>query len=143
MMNIQELQIKIGKEIKQLRLMNHWTQEQIAEQLHLCRNAYSDIELGKTDIHLSRLVHIANFFGVDISYFIDDKEKTVFYLMATQTTQFDCDRINYYFGATEEKSLIHKLGKTQLIIEYLYQEIADKQKLIESLELLLKNVKGN
>jgi transcriptional regulator with XRE-family HTH domain len=54
-MQLHELQLKIGKEIKKLRTMNEMTQEEVAEGLHLDRNAYGEIERGKTDIHLSRL----------------------------------------------------------------------------------------
>jgi len=38
-MQTEELQKKIGSEIKKLRLSNEWTQEQIAEQLYICRDA--------------------------------------------------------------------------------------------------------
>ncbi len=63
-MQSQKLQITIGKKIKELRLHKGWTQEQASEKLYICRNTYSDIELGKTDICLSRLVQLANFYNV-------------------------------------------------------------------------------
>jgi transcriptional regulator with XRE-family HTH domain len=34
-MQTQELQIKIGKKVKELRVVNNWTQEQAAKQLHM------------------------------------------------------------------------------------------------------------
>ena len=86
-MQTEKLQNQIGKKLKELRTVNQWTQEQVAGQLHLTRNAYSDIELGKTDICLSRLAQLANFFGVEISYFVNDKEKVVIYLAGTQNIQ--------------------------------------------------------
>lgn len=130
-MQTQDIQNKIGKEIKKLRLMNDWTQEQVAEQLHICRNTYSDIELGKTDIHLSRLAQIANFFGVDIGYLVDDKEKVIFYLTGTQNSH-DMSQIKNQ--CNEYHSSSHELEKTQLTIKHLRQELADKQKIIELLE---------
>jgi transcriptional regulator with XRE-family HTH domain len=97
-MQTQELQKKIGAEIKKLRLVNEWTQEQVAEQLHICRNTYGDIELGKTDICLSCLAQIANFFGVDIGYLVDDKEKVVFYLTGRKILNLlEVDAMNITF----------------------------------------------
>jgi transcriptional regulator with XRE-family HTH domain len=113
----------------------------VAEQLHICRNTYSDIELGKTDIHLSRLAQIANFFGVDIGHLVDD-EKTVFYLSGTgtQNAQFHKGQCNeYHVHATEDKSLQHELEKAQLTIAHLRQEVADKQKIINVLEAVNAN----
>lgn len=141
-MQTEEIQIKIGKKLKELRTVNQWTQEQIAGQLHLTRNAYSDIELGKTDICISRLAQLANFFNVDISYFVNDKEKVVIYLAGTQNIQFaksqkikDC-----HIYPTEEK-LQHELEKQQLQLEFkdkeleMYQQkVGDLNKLIAALE---------
>ncbi|WP_051911467.1 helix-turn-helix domain-containing protein [Methylomicrobium agile] len=115
-MNTQELQIKIGKKIKELRLVNGWTQEQTSEKLHVCRNTYSDIELGKTDICLSRLVQLANFYSVDVNYFLDDKERVVFYLTGNQNTQANQNiekQCNEYHRSPEDEKLRDKLEEMQ------------------------------
>jgi transcriptional regulator with XRE-family HTH domain len=138
-MQTQELQTKIGKELKRLRLVNNWTQDQVAEQLHICRNAYGDIESGKTDIHLSRLAQMAHFFGVEIGDLVGGAEKTVFHLTGTQNTQFHSSlRNEYHVHSAEEKLLQHELEKAQLTIEHLRQELTDKQKLIDLLESVIK-----
>ena len=129
-MQTQELQIKIGKKIKELRVVNEWTQEQAAKQLNMCRNTYSDIELGKSDISLSRLVQLANFYHVDVDYFVDDKEKVVFYLNGNQNTQSKIDKIEkqcneYHSNFAEEK--------LQLIIELKDKELAMQQRENENL----------
>jgi len=133
-MQTQELQIKIGKKVKELRVVNDWTQEQAAKQLNMCRNTYSDIELGKSDISLSRLVQLADFYKVDVNYFVDDKEKIVIYLAGTQNTQFHSQRYEYHVHSGEEK--------LQLIIELKDKELALQQREIENLKeiiALLKN----
>ncbi len=139
-MQTEELQIKIGKKLKELRNLNKWTQEQIAEQLHICRNAYGDIELGKTDICLSRLAQLANCFGVDITYFVNEQERIVFYLAGTQNTQFHSQRHEYHVHS--EEKLQNELEKAQLTITHLQQAMAllqqqveDKQKIIAVLEI--------
>jgi len=141
-MQTEDLQKKIGSEIKKLRLINEWTQEQIAEQLYICRDAYGDIERGKTDICLSRLAQIADFFGVEITFLLGSNPCTASY------TQYNNNSHNYSNHnqsrcphAVEEKHQ-HELEKAQLTITHLQQAMAllqqqveDKQKIIAVLEM--------
>jgi XRE family transcriptional regulator, regulator of sulfur utilization len=136
-MQTEELQKKIGGENKKLRLVNEWTQEQVAEQLYICRDAYGDIERGKTDICLSRLAQIADFFGVDVTFLFGSTPCT------TNYTQYNSHVKNRYnqkscynecqFHSVEEK-LQHELEKAQLTIEHLSQKVEDKQKIINVYE---------
>ena len=133
-MQLHELQLKIGKEIKKLRTVNDMTQEQAAEGLHLDRNAYGEIERGKTDIHLSRLVQIANFFEVEIEELVGKKTKALFNVTGTSNTQ-SYNQCNEYNGVTSEVfSLQHELEKAQLQIEHLGKELDNHQKIIKLLE---------
>ena len=136
-MELQELQKKIGNEIKKLRLMNNWTQEEVAEKLHICRKAYGEIERGETDIHLSRLFQVANFFGLDVNYFVDGQEKAVFYTTASYDTHNKNRCSEYHIHSSEEQAL----EKAQLTIEFnkkeislLKQKVEDLQKIIGLLE---------
>ncbi len=133
-MQLHELQIKIGKEIKRLRMVSEMTQEQVAEGLHLDRNAYGEIERGKTDIHLSRLVQIANFFEVEIEDLVGSN-KAVFYVNGTSNTQSNNNLYNDYRGVSPEVfALQHELEKAQLQIEHLGKECSNQQKIIQLLE---------
>ncbi len=136
-MQTQELQIKIGKKVKELRTVNDWTQEEAAKQLHMCRNTYSDIELGKSDLSLSRLVQLANFYKVDVDYFVDDKEKIVFYLSGTQNSH-DTSQIknlcNEYHGNLAEEKL-------QLQLEMKDKELAMQQRENENLREIIALLK--
>jgi XRE family transcriptional regulator, regulator of sulfur utilization len=140
-MQTEELQKKIGGEIKKLRLVNEWTQEQVAEQLYICRDAYGDIERGKTDICLSRLAQIADFFGVDVTFLFGSSS------YATSYTQYNSHIKNGYYQnhncqlQLAEEKLKHELEKAQLTIEHLHQsmellsqKVSDKQKIIDVLE---------
>jgi len=141
-MQAQELQIKIGKKLKELRLVNGWTQEEASKQLHICRNTYSDIELGKTDIALSRLIQFANFYNVDVDYFVSENGKVIFYLTGTQNTQFHTNQCNQYHGYSEEEKIQNKLEEMQIKlneakeveIENLKVQIAQLQKINALLE---------
>lgn len=61
----------VGKNIKQLRKKEDWTQAIVAKKLGLSIPAFSKIEAGVTDINITRLEEIAKIFGVskfDIMY---------------------------------------------------------------------------
>ena len=131
-MQTEELQIKIGREIKRLRHDNDWTQEDVAGQLYIGRDAYGDIERGKTDICLSRLAQIANLFGVDVTFLFGSAPCT------TNYNQYNTRVKNgYYQNHCQlhfEEKLKHELEKAQLTIEHLSQKVEDKQKIIDVYE---------
>lgn len=54
----------IGKNIRQLRQKNGWSQGEVAKRLKISIPAFSKIETGITDINISRLEQIAGLFGV-------------------------------------------------------------------------------
>ncbi len=54
----------IGKNIRQLRQKNGWSQGEVAKRLNISIPAFSKIETGITDINISRLAQIANLFEV-------------------------------------------------------------------------------
>lgn len=135
-MQSQKLQITIGKKIKELRLHKGWTQEQASEKLYICRNTYSDIELGKTDICLSRLVQLANFYNVDVSYFVNENGQIVLYLNGTQnyhdTSQIK-NQCNEYLSDFAEEKLKLELKDKELTMQR--HEIENLREIIT----LLKN----
>lgn len=135
-MQSQKLQITIGKKIKELRLHKGWTQEQASEKLYICRNTYSDIELGKTDICLSRLVQLANFYNVDVSYFVNENGQIVLYLNGTQNSH-DTSQIknqcNEYLSDFAEEKLKLELKDKELTMQR--HEIENLREIIT----LLKN----
>lgn len=65
---------KVNQMIKRLRLEKNLNQEQLAEQLHVTRQAVSNWENGKTQPDIEMLMKIAEFFGVSVEYLIYGKE---------------------------------------------------------------------
>jgi transcriptional regulator with XRE-family HTH domain len=53
----------LGKMIKLLRLQNQWTQDKVADLLHISVPAFSKIETGLTTINMTRLKQIAKIFN--------------------------------------------------------------------------------
>lgn len=54
----------IGRNIRQLRQKNGWSQGEVASKLKISIPAFSKIETGITDINISRLDQIAKLFDV-------------------------------------------------------------------------------
>ena len=65
---------KVSHTIKRLRLEKNMNQDQLAEQLHVTRQAVSNWETGKTQPDIDTLTSIAEFFGVSVEYLIYGKE---------------------------------------------------------------------
>ena len=62
--------------IKQLRQEKGINQEQLAEQLHVTRQAVSNWETGKTQPDIETLTQIAEYFDVSVEKLIYGKEKS-------------------------------------------------------------------
>ena len=67
---------KVNLMIKRLRQDKGINQEQLAEQLHVTRQAVSSWENGKTQPDIETLTQIAAYFSVSVEYMIYGKEPT-------------------------------------------------------------------
>ena len=67
---------KVNSMIKRLRLEKNLNQEQLAEHLHVTRQAVSNWENGKTQPDIETLTQIAEYFNVSVEYLIYGKEPT-------------------------------------------------------------------
>lgn len=57
----------LGDKLKYYRTIHNWSQEDMADKMHISLPAYSKIERNITDINYSRLVQIAKVFGITVS----------------------------------------------------------------------------
>ena len=67
---------KVNVMIKRLRQDKQLSQEQLAEHLHVTRQAISNWETGKTQPDIETLSQIAQYFDVSVEYLIYGKEPT-------------------------------------------------------------------
>lgn len=65
---------ELGAKIRQLRLDHKKSQQELGKALGRSHAAVSDIELGKTDLSVTDLTVIAQFFNVPISIFLGENE---------------------------------------------------------------------
>jgi transcriptional regulator with XRE-family HTH domain len=143
-MATEELQIKIGQTIKKLRLDNNWTQEEVARQLYLCRDAYGDIERGKTDICLSRLTQIANLYSVEVTFLFGISSCITNNNQYQGRAKKQNPQINHHchFYSAEE-NLQHELEKQQLTVELKDKELVMKDREIEKLNKIIELLEKN
>lgn len=56
-----------GSLIRKYRIQNEFSQEYMASRLNICQEAYSKIELNKTELTLKRLYQLASIFEIPIT----------------------------------------------------------------------------
>jgi transcriptional regulator with XRE-family HTH domain len=115
-----------------MRTANGWSQEEIAEKLHMSLNAYGCIERGETCPNLNRLEQIAQILGVKLEELVSDRNILNFGI--------DSSNFNNWYNTSSSEQLIelqHELEKSRLLleqkdkeIEYLKQQNADLREMV-------------
>ena len=62
--------ITLASRLKELRLSNNLTQEQIAQKLNITRNAYTLYETGKNNPTIETLKKLADIYKTSIDYIV-------------------------------------------------------------------------
>ena len=66
-----------SKKLKELRLRNDLTQEQLARKLDITRRTYIYYETGRKYPSVDLLTRISKFFNVSISFLIDEQNESI------------------------------------------------------------------
>lgn len=74
-MNKKTLLKKFGKNVKIERIKKDLTQEQLAEIMGVSQNYVANIECGKANMSLAKVLELANFLNVDIEKLLIFNEK--------------------------------------------------------------------
>jgi transcriptional regulator with XRE-family HTH domain len=72
------INLQIGANIRDSRLMRNYSQDYLALRLHISQNAYSKIELGYTRVTLERIFFISSILDVDVNNLLAIKEACEF-----------------------------------------------------------------
>ncbi len=70
-MNKHDLLKKFGKNVKIERIKKDLTQEQLAEIMNVSQNYIANIECGKANMSLGKILELANYMGVDINLLLE------------------------------------------------------------------------
>ena len=73
--DIMRYEIMKFENIRNLRIDNGYTQKQIAEQLGISQNTYSQYELGILNYPVDALLILADFYGVSVDYLLGRTNK--------------------------------------------------------------------
>lgn len=60
--------MKYNERIREIREDNHYTQQNIADILHIGQRTYADYESGKTRIPVDSLLILARYYNVSVDY---------------------------------------------------------------------------
>ena len=75
----------LGEKLQKLRKERGWTQEQLAEQLNVSRQALSKWELGAATPDTENILHMSRLFGVTTDYLLHDEDESDVDLPAVHT----------------------------------------------------------
>lgn len=117
-------QEQVGKAIVRLRKLRGLSQEKFALESGIDRRYLSDVENGKRNVSFELLNRVADFFGVSLSFFIEEAEQAASFKSVDEVRQFLVDRgeeetvfftnpdfIDAIIGISEDGCLIYSFSK--------------------------------
>lgn len=100
----------LSEKIALLRKQNGWSQEQLAEQLHISRQSVSKWESGASIPDLDKIIKLSSIFGVSTDYLLKDEMEELEYTQATdipeedQTRRVSIEEANSYMNLVQDLS---------------------------------------
>lgn len=126
--------MSVHDNIRLLREVKRWSQEDMAQRLNMSVNGYARIERGETKLHLDKLLQIADIFEIDVIELMAANDKGALFLMNRH-----CN--NMYYGHVVQQDATAEIEKLNLmlrhkdeLIEQKNQELAALHKLVALLE---------
>lgn len=121
--------MNVNDKIRMMREMNNWTQEYVADKLHMSLTSYAKLERGESRLHLDKLTKIAEVFQVNIADLLSlDKQGLIWLISGDGSGNYS--NLNYYNTNNERDFQIEKLT---LQLQHKTEIIEQKDKLIEQL----------
>ncbi len=128
--------MRTNEKIKELREEKHWSQEELAEKMHIAPSSYAKIERGETRLTLDRLERFAEVFDVEISSLIQPSSSTS-YQFNENTNNNGYIYNNSGTTAPTEKEYQAEIEKLQLKLQHKNEIIAQKDNELIALKKLL------
>ncbi len=121
--------MNVNDKIRMMREMNNWTQEYVADKLHMSLTSYAKLERGESRLHLDKLTKIAEVFQVNIVDLLSlDRQGLIWLISGDGSGNYS--NLNYYNTHNERDFQIEKLT---LQLQHKTEIIEQKDKLIEQL----------
>lgn len=135
--------MSIHDNIRFIREINQWSQEEMATKLHMSTGGYAKVERGETKLHIDKLTQIAQIFNMDVVDLIRMDETNRVFLMPDNK---GCLGINYGNYGSIYQNTNGEVEKLTLIISHKDDIIARQTQELETLRAtiaLLENVLKN
>lgn len=130
-----DIDMALHDNIKQLRELKQWSQEEMAGYVNMSKNGYAKIERGESKPNLDRLKKIAQVLDIDLIELIQSAEKGVVFLLNENITNGN----NYYI---DNQQLINKIEKLELSLTHKDELLAQKNNEIEALKEVVSLLKA-
>lgn len=135
--------MNITEKLKQLRELNHWSQEELAEKIEISPSSYAKIERGETRLTLDRLEQFAEVFDVDITKLIQSDGG--FYYQINENANIAINHKNGEIDNTstnDETAHQAEIEKLQLIIKHKDELLTQQARELETLQLLVNSLRS-
>ena len=113
--------MKVSDKIRSIRKSKDWTQEDMAEKLNMCVNAYAKIERGETNALNPKLEKIAQVLGVEL---ID-------LLSIDKNIYFGNDTWCHNVIGSQNETTAFEIQKLQMVIAHKDEALNYKDEIIE------------
>lgn len=112
---------ELAKQMRTLRTINHFTQQQVADILNIDRTTYTSYEISKNTPDIMLLDAFAKIFSVSIDFILN---------IDTKNPEALCDEADEY-ETTRSESLVSQLNRTEreLLAEYRVLSEEDQEKI--------------
>lgn len=127
--------MKTNEKLRQLREMQNWTQEEMAEKMQMSASGYAKLERGDNNLNIERLEQIAHIFNIDIADLTSQEKGMIFVVGGDYGNN---NSISHY-GSTD--TIIQELEKLKLIVTHkeeiiskLNEQMSDLRDLVAALK---------
>lgn len=124
--------------IRLLREMRQWSQEEMANRLNMSLNGYARIERGESKLHLDKLSQIAQVLNIDVIELMTAHEKGVVFFVQDNGV---C--ANHFSTINLPNQNNQEIEKLQLIIQHKDEIIAQKDAELLLLKKLVAVLEAN
>jgi DNA-binding protein len=126
--------MNLKEKIKNLREMNGWSQEVMAERLDMSKNGYARIERGESKLNMERLEQIAEIFNIDVVDLISQEYERAIFVIGGDSSNNTGNNTTYYGNSD---SLAAENEKLKLVIQHKDELLAQKDNEIAALKKLV------
>ena len=109
-------QEQVGKTIIRLRKLRGLSQEKFSLESGIDRRYLSDVENGKRNVSFELLNRVASFFGVSLSCFLQEAERSVLFKSLDELQSFlvergDPDFLDAIIGISDDGRIVYSYSK--------------------------------